>query len=122
MSDVNTTTSAIKVADLEDIEQEEAIVVETEVTGYREPIAIFRTEDDEVYALNDTCTHETASLADGWIEGTEVECPMHSASFCLKTGTVLCMPATEDAPTHKVELRDDEVWLYPGVPVEGAGK
>lgn len=112
------TTEAVKVADLSDIEPEEALVVESDVSGYAEPIAVFRTDEDEVYALNDICTHETASLADGWIEGTEVECPMHSAKFCLKTGKVLCMPATEDAPTHKVELRGEEIWLYPGTPVE----
>lgn len=117
MSDI-TTSNAVKVADLNDIEQEEALVFESDVTGYSEPIAVFRTDEDEVYALNDICTHETASLADGWIEGREVECPMHSAKFCLQTGKVLCMPATEDAPTHKVELRDEEVWLYPGTPVE----
>ena len=113
-----TTINAIKVADLSEIEQEEALVVESDVTGYDEPIAVFRTDEDEVYALNDTCTHGTASLADGWIEGTEVECPIHSAKFCLKTGKVLCMPASEDAPTHKVELRGEEIWLYPGTPVE----
>lgn len=111
---------AIKVAELDDIEQEEAIVVESDVTGFDDPIAIFRTEDDEVYALNDVCTHETASLGDGWVEGTEVECPLHSAKFCLKTGKVQCMPATEDAPTHKVELRGEEIWLTPGVPSDGA--
>ncbi|QPK79112.1 non-heme iron oxygenase ferredoxin subunit [Corynebacterium lizhenjunii] len=115
-------TQPIKVAVLDDIEQEEAIVVTKEVTGYEEPIALFRTEDDEVYALNDTCTHETASLADGWIEGCEVECPLHSAKFDLCSGKVLCMPATEDAPTHKVELRGEEIWLYPGVPAVGAGE
>ncbi|QGU06840.1 3-phenylpropionate/cinnamic acid dioxygenase ferredoxin subunit [Corynebacterium occultum] len=112
--------TAVKVADLDDIEQEEAIVIESDVSGFAEPIALFRTEDDEVYALNDTCTHETASLADGWIEGTEVECPIHSAKFCLKTGSVLCMPATVDAPTHKVELRGEEIWLYPGTPAQEA--
>lgn len=115
-------TEPIKVALLDDIEQEEAIVVNSDVTGFAEPIAIFRTEDDEVYALNDTCTHETTSLADGWIEGCEVECPLHSAKFDLKTGKVLCMPATEDAPTHKVELRGEEIWLYPGVPAPAAGE
>lgn len=112
-------SNPIKVAVLSDIEQEEAIIIDPETSGFSEPIAIFRTDEDEVYALNDTCTHEVASLADGWIEGTEVECPMHSAKFCLKSGKVLCMPATEDAPTHKVELRGEEIWLYPGVPAEG---
>lgn len=106
----------IKVALLDDIELEEGIVVDSDVTGYKEPIAIFRTEDDEVYALNDTCTHETASLADGWVEGREVECPLHAAKFCLQTGDVLCMPATEGTNTHAVELRGDEIWLTPGKP------
>lgn len=113
-------TEPVKVANLDDIEQEEAIVVESDVTGHPEPIAVFRTDEDEVYALNDTCTHEVASLADGWIEGAEVECPMHSAKFCLRTGKVLCMPATEDIPTHQVELRGDEIWLTPGTPVATA--
>ena len=51
-----------------------------------------------------------------------VECPVHSSQFCMKTGAVQCMPATEDTNTHKVELRGEEVWLYPGVPAEGADK
>lgn len=111
---------AVQVAVLDDIEQEEGLVIEPDVSGYDKPIALFRTEDDEVYALDDTCTHEVTSLADGWVEGTEVECPLHSAKFCLKTGKVLCMPATEDTNTHKVELRGEEIWLTPGVPAEEA--
>ncbi len=110
----------MKVAHIDDIEQEEAIVVESDVTGYDAPIAVFRTEDDEFYALDDVCTHGNASLADGWVEGTEVECPLHSGKFCLKSGKVLCMPAVEDTKTHKVEVRNDEVWLYPGTPAEAS--
>ncbi|WP_151640398.1 non-heme iron oxygenase ferredoxin subunit [Corynebacterium sp. 11A] len=109
-------SEAIKVAVMDDIEPEEAIVVDTDVTGFSEPIAVFRTEDDEFYALNDTCSHEDASLADGWIEGCEVECPIHTAKFCLKTGAVQCMPATEDVASHKLELRGEEIWIYPGTP------
>ena len=29
------------------------------------PIAVFHTEEGEVYALDDTCSHQDASLADG---------------------------------------------------------
>lgn len=108
----------VKVAQVDDIEQEEAIVVSPETSGHPVGIAVFRTDEDEYYALDDICTHADASLADGWIEGNEVECPMHSGRFCLKTGKVLCMPASEDTNTHKVEIRDDEVWLYPGTPAE----
>lgn len=113
-------SDAIKVAVLDDIEQEEAIVISPETSGYKDAIAIFRTEDDEVYAINDECTHEVTSLADGWVDGTEVECPLHAAKFCLKTGEALCMPATEDVKTHEVELRGEEIWLTPGVAAEGA--
>ena len=47
------------------------------------PIAVFCTADDELYAIDDTCSHQAASLADGWVEGHTVECPLHSpASTC----------------------------------------
>ncbi|MDO5700571.1 MAG: bifunctional 3-phenylpropionate/cinnamic acid dioxygenase ferredoxin subunit [Bowdeniella nasicola] len=113
-------SDGIKVADVDDVEEGEAIVVEPEESGFDVKIAVFHSETDGWYALDDTCTHADASLADGWIEGDEVECPMHTAKFCLKTGKVLCMPATEDMRTHKVEVRDDEVYLFPGTPAEEA--
>lgn len=109
----------IKVANVGDIEDEEAIVVDAETNGTGADIAVFFS-GGTYYALNDTCTHEDASLADGWIEGEEVECPIHSARFSLCTGAALCLPASLPERTHKVEVRGDEVWLYPGVPVAGA--
>lgn len=109
----------ITVGSVDDIEEGEATVVEKDVAGTDDHIGIFHAEDGNFYAIDDTCTHETASLADGWIEGTEVECPVHSAKFCLKAGTALCMPATVDVKTHKVEVVDGEVRLFPNVPAEG---
>ncbi len=109
----------IKVATVGDIEDEEAIVVDGETNGTGAPIAVFFS-DGRYFALDDTCTHEDASLADGWIEGVEVECPIHSARFSLCSGAALCLPASIPARTHKVELRGDEIWLHPGVPVEDA--
>jgi len=109
----------IKVANVGDIEDEEALVVDGDTNGTGEDIAVFFS-DGKYYALNDICTHEYASLADGWIEGDEVECPLHSAKFSLCTGAALCLPASIPARTHKVELRGDEIWLHPGTPVDGA--
>src|SRR3712207_7511553 len=37
------------------------------------------TDDGEIFAIDDTCTHQDASLADGWLEGCEVECPLHAS-------------------------------------------
>lgn len=103
------------VGGMEDIEEGTAKVVEPEESGFDEPIAVFRTETGCFFALNDTCTHEEASLADGWIEGEDVECPLHSSTFSLRSGKVKGLPATEDARTHRVEVRDGQVVLFPGI-------
>jgi 3-phenylpropionate/trans-cinnamate dioxygenase ferredoxin subunit len=68
------------------------------------PIAVFRTDDGAVYAIDDTCTHQDASLADGWLEGCEVECPLHASRFDLRTGAVDMPPAKLAVNTHRVEV------------------
>lgn len=93
------------------------------------PIAVFCTDDDEVYAIDDTCTHQDASLADGWLEGCVVECPLHASSFDLRTGSVDQPPAKRGVRTHRVVVRDGDVFvdesdaqpnLPPGVTLETA--
>ncbi|TWP35499.1 bifunctional 3-phenylpropionate/cinnamic acid dioxygenase ferredoxin subunit [Leekyejoonella antrihumi] len=70
------------------------------------PIAVFRTEEGEVLAIDDTCTHQDASLADGWLEGCQVECPLHASRFDLRTGAVDAPPAKRPVRTHRVEVVD----------------
>ena len=48
-------------------------------------VAVFHTEDGELYAIDDTCTHQDASLSEGWLEGCEVECPLHASKFDLRS-------------------------------------
>lgn len=110
---------SIVVAKDGDIGDGEAIKVDRSVTGTEDDIAVFY-DGGEYFALDDTCSHATASLSEGWIEGGEVECPMHSGRFCLKSGEVLSMPATVNAKTHRVVMENGDVILYPGVPAEGA--
>jgi 3-phenylpropionate/trans-cinnamate dioxygenase ferredoxin subunit len=75
------------------------------------PIAVFHTEEGELFALDDTCTHQDASLADGWVEGCEVECPLHASKFDLRTGAVDAPPAKRPVRAHRVEVRDDNVFV-----------
>lgn len=75
-----------------------------------EPIAVFNVEG-ELLAVGDTCTHEEASLSEGWREGTVIECPYHMARFCLRTGKPLCLPATEALATYRVVVADGVVWV-----------
>lgn len=112
-------SDGIVVAHEGDIEDGEALKVDRTITGADDDIAVFF-DGGEYFALNDTCTHATASLSEGWIENGEVECPMHAGRFCLKNGEVLSMPATENARTHRVVLENGDVILYPGVPADGA--
>ena len=91
------------------------------------PIAVFRTEDGDLFAIDDTCTHQDASLADGWLEGCAVECPLHQSTFDLRTGQVDQPPAKRPVRTHRVVVIEGEVFvdestdppnLPPGITVE----
>lgn len=104
-------SNEIKIARVDDIDEGAAVVIDSKITGTEDDVALFHSDNGEFYALDDTCSHEEASLAEGWIEGEEVECPLHSARFCLKSGSALCMPATQPVNAYTVEVRDDEVWL-----------
>lgn len=75
------------------------------------PLAVFLTEDGTVHVVDDTCTHQDASLAAGWVEDCRVECPLHASSFSLLTGAPDQPPASRSIRVHRVELHDGEVWV-----------
>jgi 3-phenylpropionate/trans-cinnamate dioxygenase ferredoxin component len=72
------------------------------------PVAVFHTEDGELFAIDDTCTHQDASLAEGWVEGCAVECPLHESRFDLRTGHADAPPATRPVRTHRVVVAPSE--------------
>ncbi|MDN5791074.1 MAG: non-heme iron oxygenase ferredoxin subunit [Micrococcales bacterium] len=109
-------SEGIRAASVDDVEPGEALVLPLELSRTDEPISLFRDDDGTYYCLDDTCSHEDASLAEGWIEACEVECPRHASRFCLRDGTVQCLPATKDVAAHRVEVRDGDVFVFPGVP------
>ncbi|MFB7914954.1 bifunctional 3-phenylpropionate/cinnamic acid dioxygenase ferredoxin subunit [Streptomyces sp. NPDC056061] len=109
----DTALTSVRVAAAGGIEEGEALRVPAEQTGHLDAISVFH-DGGKYYALDDTCSHGQASLADGWIEDGEVECPLHSARFCLKSGEPQCMPATLAVRAHRVEVVDGEIWLHPG--------
>lgn len=72
------------------------------------PIAVFHT-DDGLFAIDDTCTHQDASLADGWVENCTVECPLHESCFDLRTGRASGPPAKIAVRTYAVRILDGDV-------------
>ena len=67
---------------LTDIPREGARVVKT-VAGC---VAVFRTANDEVFAMNDRCPHKGGPLSEGIVHGRSVTCPLHAWVFSLETG------------------------------------
>lgn len=105
-------TDAIRLAALADIPTDTGLYIDNGITGTKDDIALFR-DGDEVFALDDTCSHALASLAEGYVANGKVECPLHAAEFCLRDGTALSLPATMPVRTHTVEVRDGDVYLVP---------
>lgn len=77
-----------------------------------EPVIALFHIDGKYYAINDRCSHGTASMAEGYIDDdATVECPLHAATFCLKTGKALCLPATEPLQTYPVTVLEGVVFI-----------
>lgn len=49
-------------------------------------VAVFRTADDRVFALEDRCPHKGGPLSEGIVHGTSVTCPLHNWVFDMNTG------------------------------------
>ena len=64
---------------------------------------------DELFALEDRCTHDDGSLAGGEVESCEIICPRHGARFSLRTGEALTPPAYEPVRTFNVRLMQGRI-------------
>jgi len=63
------------------------------------------------YALRDACGHRQAPLSKGTLAGHVVECPLHFATFDVRTGKLLSGPASADVPTYDVHVKDGTVYV-----------
>jgi 3-phenylpropionate/trans-cinnamate dioxygenase ferredoxin component len=82
------------------------------------PVAVIRIDDD-VYALNDICSHANVSLSGGevWCDEREIECPKHGSAFSLETGEPNTFPATQPVAVYGAVVRDGQIIVT--VTVEG---
>ncbi|NYE22321.1 non-heme iron oxygenase ferredoxin subunit [Pigmentiphaga litoralis] len=65
--------------------------------------------EGEVYATDNICTHGHARLCDGFLEGHEIECPLHQGRFDIRSGKAMCAPLTEDVRTYPIKVEDGRV-------------
>ena len=64
---------------------------------------------DEVFAVDDTCSHSEASLSEGEVTDFKIECWLHGAEFDLRTGEALTPPAVAPLHTYGVHVDGDSV-------------
>jgi len=64
---------------------------------------------NEVYAVDDTCSHSDASLSEGDVTDFKIECWLHGAEFDLRTGEALTPPAVAPLHTYGVHVDGDSV-------------
>jgi 3-phenylpropionate/trans-cinnamate dioxygenase ferredoxin component len=75
------------------------------------PICLARLASGEVFAVNDTCSHEDIELSDGELDGEDVECPAHGSRFNVRTGEVSGLPAEEPVATYPVSIEDGRIFV-----------
>jgi len=79
------------------------------VVGGRD-IAIYAV-GDAVYATDNICTHGQARLCDGFLDGHEIECPLHQGKFDVRSGQPTCDPVTEAIRSYPVRIDGQRVYL-----------
>jgi 3-phenylpropionate/trans-cinnamate dioxygenase ferredoxin component len=99
---------------LEEVPLDEALGV----TIGRYDIAIAR-HDDEIFAVEDLCSHAAVALSEGEVEDCTVECWLHGSRFDLRTGKPTGLPATEPIATFSVEVRDGDIYVDTSTPLNG---
>ncbi|TPG44919.1 non-heme iron oxygenase ferredoxin subunit [Roseomonas nepalensis] len=84
--------------------------VRAELAG--EAYAVFLV-DGAYYVTQDLCTHGPGSLAEGFVEGGEIECPFHQGKFDIRTGEPTAPPCTEALRTWDARVVEGKVCIDP---------
>ncbi len=95
-----------RVAPLEEIPRLGSRVLDTD----RGRIALFRTGDDQVFAVRDACPHKQGPLSQGIVHGHVVTCPLHNWRIDLASGKALD-PDEGCAHAYAARVEEGVVWM-----------
>ncbi|GLQ49193.1 non-heme iron oxygenase ferredoxin subunit [Dyella flava] len=102
----NTTSSWQDAIAVDDVPADD--VVGVIVAG--KDVAIYSV-DGEIFASSNLCTHGNARLCDGFLEGHEIECPLHQGKFDVRSGKPTCAPVTEAIRTYPIKIENGRVYV-----------
>lgn len=97
-------TAWIDVAGKDDVPEDDVVGIDIN----EKSIALYQVEG-EIYATDNICTHGNARLCDGFLEGHEIECPLHQGKFDVRNGKAMCAPLTEDIRIYPVKIENGRV-------------
>ncbi len=72
-------------------------------------IAVFRTDEHEVYAIENRCPHKGGPLSEGIVHGTSVTCPLHNWVISLETGKAL---GADEGEVRTIPIRNEDGKLF----------
>ena len=75
--------------------------------------------DGQVHAFGDICPHAFALLSQGYLDGSEIECPLHAARFVIRTGRCIEGPTTEAVAVYEVNIDGPDVYVRSAKAVAG---
>lgn len=96
----------VNIGKLSELEDGEITAVNVE----EQQIAVARI-GDEVFALEDRCSHKECALSEGLVENKIVICPCHGSEFELSTGEALALPAKTPVESFGIEVDGEDVYV-----------
>ncbi len=95
-----------RVCSLDEVKDDQGLAV----TLGGDEIVIAR-NGDEVFAIENTCSHAEVALSEGEVAECQIECWLHGSMFDLRTGKPTNLPATEPVATFPIEVRGTDVYV-----------
>jgi naphthalene 1,2-dioxygenase system ferredoxin subunit len=65
----------------------------------------------EMFATDNICSHGHARLCEGFLDGHEIECPLHQGKFDVRSGQPTCAPVSQAIKTYPLKIEGGKVWL-----------
>lgn len=100
-------TCLVRACSVDEIDEEDVIRFDHEGRTF----AIYHAPDGSFHATDGYCTHEKAHLADGIVDGFEIECPLHFGAFDYRTGTPVVAPVCVALKTYPVTVENGDIFI-----------
>lgn len=105
MSETSDGWHAVTAAD--DVEEDDVVCVQ----ACGRTLAVFHLEDGSYHVTDDCCTHQEASLSEGYLQEDTIECPRHQGVFHVPTGKPMGPPVVDPLQTYPTKVENGQVWV-----------